>query len=97
MANFFVLNIRWFIIVFVNHILCTLQSGGMSCHQNEHGEFELLLWFLCNIHKSGDLCCMSCVSPLVFVRLHMLLISMLMGFLYVFWGKGINKTCAIQL
>jgi len=60
------------------------------CATNKHGEFELFLWFLCNIHKSGDLCCMSCVSPLVYVRLHMLLISMLIGLLYAFGGvKGL--------
>jgi len=59
----------------------------VECHAiNEHGEFELLLWFFCNIHKSGNLCCMSCVSPLVFVRLHMLFISMLIRLLYVFGG-----------
>ncbi len=59
----------------------------VECHaMNEHGEFELLLWFLCNVHKSGDLYCMNYVFPLMFIRLHMLFVSMLIGLIYAFGG-----------
>jgi hypothetical protein len=71
--------------VLVSHFFAFYKV--VECHAiNEHGEYELLLWFFCNIHKSGNLCYMSCVSPLVFVRLHMLFVNMLIGLLYVFGG-----------
>jgi hypothetical protein len=82
--------------VLVSHIFYTLWMVE-CCAINEPRRLEYMSWFLCGNHKSGDLCCMSCASSLMFVGLCMLFVNMLVKLLYVFGGRGITKVCAIRL
>jgi len=81
----------------VSPLFYTLQVE--ECHTiNKRRGFEFLSWFLCGNHKSGNLCCMNCAFPLVFVGLHMLPISMLVGLSYAFKGwEGLPKSTCSQV
>jgi hypothetical protein len=53
---------------------------------------------MCKNHKSEDLCCMICASPLVFMGLRLLLVNMLVGSSYNFKdGLGVNTHSQVDL
>jgi len=74
--------------VLANILLVSIHFCPLSvkeCHViSKCGGFEFMSWVMCKNHKSGDLCCIICASPFVFVRLHLLHVSMLVELSYAF-------------
>jgi len=86
--GWFVANILVPIILGLNILLVNIHFWplqGVECRAfSKCKGFEFMSWVICENHKNGNLCCIICASPFVFVMLHLLFVSMLVELSYAF-------------